>query len=366
MDKNISDQQIESSIENILIEYDQNIEVYKEFEIYMKDLLHEIFNNTNIKIKQIKLRIKGKDNITEKIIRKAKDYKNPKLYKSISSITDIIGARIVVYLKDDIDNVAAVIKQEFKEDKKNSIDKRNHQVDCFGYLSYHQVIELDKNRLKEKNKFKKIKFEVQIRTGLQDVWADIEHKLGYKAKSSMTYENKRMLTRLAATLEIIDKGFVEVHEKKDEFLTHTDLFNLISKNEIIKNIDSLISRKMYHINIQHKDTWSFDQILKNLKYLNITTIDDSILELTKYKKKLILFIDQIFDKAIPIEYTNGVSLIYLCLLLGIERFTESDFISYLKNTEMRYGTDAQYFYKIINNCYNRMLLIDKYNLQEKV
>lgn len=48
------------------------------------------------------------------------------------------------------------------------------------------------------------------------------------------------------------------------------------------------------------------------------------------------------------------------------RFTESDFISYLKNTEMRYGNDAQYFYKIINNCYNRMLLIDKYNLQEKV
>lgn len=182
----------------------------------------------------------------------------------------------------------------------------------------------------------------------------------------MTYENKRMLTRLAATLEIIDKGFVEVHEEKDAFLSHTDLFNMISKNPIINNLDSIISRKMYHTNIRHKDTWSFDQILKNLKYLNITTIEDTILKLTTYKKKLILFIDQIFDKAIPIEYTNGVSLIYLCLLLGIEKFTENDFINYLKNTEMRYGADAQYFYKVINNCYNRMLLIEKYNLEEKV
>lgn len=118
MDRSISDQQIESSIENILIEYDQKIEVYEEFKIYMNDLLPKIFNDTNIKIKEIKLRIKGKDNITEKIIRKSKDYQKPKLYKSISDITDIIGARIVVYLKDDIDNVAAIIKQEFKEDKK--------------------------------------------------------------------------------------------------------------------------------------------------------------------------------------------------------------------------------------------------------
>ncbi|MDD2367873.1 MAG: hypothetical protein PHQ90_01145 [Sulfuricurvum sp.] len=364
----ILDQQIETSIKNILEEFNSKEQQLQAFKDCIFKLLSDILDDTDIKTMAIKKRVKKKDSIKDKIISKAKKYPDATLYSSLSDIHDIVGLRIVVYLENDIDRVTEKIKKEFNVDEENSVDKRNHEYDRFGYLSNHLVLEIDDNRIKqtEYKKFKNIKFELQIRSGLQDVWAELEHKLGYKAKETLPYDQKRMLSRLAASLEIIDNGFKEIHTPKPRVsINQTSLFDFISSSQIIKSIDSMIQNSRYTYTNQ-EDVWSIALILKNLNYLGFDNLSEINSTLDTSQDHLILFIEQMLDKAIPIQYTNGISLIYLCLLLAIEKFTKDQFVEYLDKTEIREGKNAQYFYKTVNNCYNRMLLIKQLNLKGRI
>lgn len=368
MDKSISDQQIESSIQNILDEFSSKEKQLNAFKESIYKLLNDILMDTDIKIMIIKHRVKEKDSIKDKIINKAKKIEDAKLYSNLSDIHDIVGIRIVVYLENDIDRVTEKIKNEFKVDEENSVDKRNHEYDRFGYLSNHLVLEIDDNRVNqtEYKKFKNIKFELQIRSGLQDVWAELEHKLGYKTKETLPYDQKRMLSRLAASLEIIDNGFKEIHAPKSRIpMNQTSLFDFISSSQLIKTIDSMIQNSRYTYTNQ-KDIWSIALILKNLNYLGFNDLSEINSTLEATQDHLILFIEQMLDKAIAIEYTNGISLIYLCLLLAIEKFTKGEFVEYLDKMEMYEGKNAQYFYITVHNCYNRMLLIQEFNLKGRV
>lgn len=365
MDELISDKQIEASIQNILDEFSRKAEQFHIFKESVYKLLHDILTDTDIKIMIIKKRVKEKDSIKDKIINKAKKNKDAKLYSNLSDIHDIVGLRIVVYLENDIDRVTQTIKNEFKVDKENSIDKRQHEYDRFGYLSNHLVLEIDDNRVKqtEYKKFKNIKFELQIRSGLQDVWAEIEHKLGYKSKSTLPYSKKRMLSRFAANLELIDKGFIDLKENNEQIISHNYLFEIIRSNKTILNIDHLIRGRLYY---SEDDRWTFDEILKHLNLLNISTIDQIQQELEYKEKKLILFIEQVLDKAIPIQFTNGATLIYLCQYIAIEKFSKEQFMEYVDSAEMRYGKQAELYYDRLLLCYKRANFIYEFDLKERI
>jgi putative GTP pyrophosphokinase len=108
-----------------------------------------------------------------------------------------------------------LIRKEFQIDLENSIDKRQQTANEFGYRSLHLVSQIDESRLKltEYKKYSEIKFEIQIRSILQHAWAEIEHDLGYKSKSSLPNNTKRSFNRLAALLESADIEFDRL--KKD-------------------------------------------------------------------------------------------------------------------------------------------------------
>lgn len=57
---------------------------------------------------QISYRVKDKDSLFQKIIRK--NYK----YQNLQEITDLVGFRIILYFEDDIDQVEKIIRQEFE------------------------------------------------------------------------------------------------------------------------------------------------------------------------------------------------------------------------------------------------------------
>lgn len=356
---------IKYSKHEILLAFDEKIDVFHELADAIKPLLKNILKNNNILYEDIKPRVKKKDSLEEKIIRKAKQEVSPKFYQKLDEIHDILGLRIVLYYEDDIDKVAQLIQSEFKEDTDNSVDKRNHTHDCFGYLSLHQVVELSDERLQyiEYKKFKSIKFEIQTRTVLQDAWAEIEHKLGYKSKNTLTYDQKRMLSQFAASLEVIDKGFIKLKTNNEQIISHNHLFEIIRSNNIIFHIDHLVKGRLY---FSEDDRWTFDDILKHLNMLDITTIDQIQQTLKEKENKLILFIDQILDKAIPIQFTNGVSLIYLCQYIAIEKFSKEEFIEYVDRAEMRYGKQAELYYERLLLCYKRANFIYEFDLKERI
>ena len=159
------------------------------------NLLKAALREQNIQLNTFEGRIKTEESLAGKLEKKG--YK----YKTLHDVTDIVGIRVVTYYTDDVDKVAAIAKQIFDIDWKNSVDKRKHQLNSFGYLSLHYICYLKEGPLRT------IPFEIQMRTALQHVWSAIEHDIGYKGAVKLPPEFVRQFSRLAGMLEMADDEF---------------------------------------------------------------------------------------------------------------------------------------------------------------
>ncbi len=197
----------------IIEEYKSKKDTYIRLGQSMNSLVDTLLHTSGIKAYTVQHRVKDEGSLKDKIQLKNK-------YKTISDITDILGLRIITYYSSDTDLVEDIIKNEFAVDSENTIDKRKKDdPDRFGYMSLHYVVSLDEKRsnLKENIKFKGIKFEIQIRTILQHTWAEIEHDLGYKSKSSVPLHIRRKFSSLSGALELIDGAFIEIRKSLDAY-----------------------------------------------------------------------------------------------------------------------------------------------------
>lgn len=169
------------------------------------DLLREALQEQNIQLNTFERRVKAEDSLAGKLEKKG--YK----YKTLYDITDLVGIRVVTYYTDDVDKVAAITKKIFDIDWKNSVDKRKHQLDSFGYLSLHYICYLKEGPLRD------IPFEIQMRTALQHVWSAIEHDIGYKGAVKLPPEFVRQFSRLAGMLEMADDEFSRLRTTMSEY-----------------------------------------------------------------------------------------------------------------------------------------------------
>lgn len=189
----------------IVDEYLSKKPVYERCAEKMHSLVKELVYSHGISIHNTSYRVKSEKSLSGKIVTKQDKYKN------VEDITDIVGLRVITYYESDVDSVAKVIEDNFNVDLDNSIDKRKaHEPDRFGYLSLHYVISLsaDRAQLAEYKDFVGIRFELQIRTLLQHVWAEIEHDLGYKSDYEIPRQFRRKFSRIASILEDVDESFV--------------------------------------------------------------------------------------------------------------------------------------------------------------
>ena len=159
------------------------------------NLLQEALCEQNIQLNTFERRVKTEESLAGKLEKKG--YK----YRTLHDVTDVVGIRVVTYYTDDVDKVAAIAKQIFDIDWKNSVDKRKHQLNSFGYLSLHYICYLKEGPLRT------IPFEIQMRTALQHVWSAIEHDIGYKGAVKLPPEFVRQFSRLAGMLEMADDEF---------------------------------------------------------------------------------------------------------------------------------------------------------------
>lgn len=299
--------------ERILLEYNNNISTYTDFLVQMNNLVERLILDNNIS--SISSRIKSQNSLKNKIDNKQKKM-NESLYKynSLNDITDVCGLRICTIYSDDVDKISNIIEDEFFIDRENSIDKRSTlEPDKFGYLSVHYIVSLSKDRAKltEYERFKGFKFEIQIRSILQNTWAEIEHDLGYKSEKGIPQSIKRDFSRLAGLLEIADKEFINIRNSLNEYTNKVtekiqnsnDVesidINRISLNEFIKSnyfkeiiIDIESGLDSVEVNL---DDWlsssslstDLDDLVACFKLLNISTIGE-IKQLFSQSNKLLL------------------------------------------------------------------------------
>ncbi len=190
--------QLSPHAEEILSAYHEKLPILQRLAQKTYDQLNEVLRAQGVEINSIERRVK-----TEKSLRGKLEIKGEK-YNTINDVTDLVGIRVITYYTDDVDKVAAIVKNLFKVDWENSVDKRKlHKLDSFGYNSLHYICHLRN----EEGELKNIPFEIQMRTALQHVWSAIEHDIGYKGAVKLPPEFRRQFSRLAGMLELADDEF---------------------------------------------------------------------------------------------------------------------------------------------------------------
>jgi ppGpp synthetase/RelA/SpoT-type nucleotidyltranferase len=149
-----------------------------------------------LKVHSVTARLKDRDSLAKKLARPDKSY------AALWDVTDLVGLRIVTYFAEDVDRVATLIEGRFAVALEHSVDKRKrHDPTAFGYRSLHYVCRFG-GELPEA-----AAFEIQVRTVLEDAWAEIEHDLGYKSADAVPAPVRRRLHRIASLLELADQEF---------------------------------------------------------------------------------------------------------------------------------------------------------------
>ncbi|MFC5625653.1 GTP pyrophosphokinase [Algoriphagus winogradskyi] len=313
----------------ILKDYDSEKFLLEEFGEVIHTLTKSLIGK-ELNPHQINFRVKNKDSLSNKLLRKSNKY------TSIKDITDIVGLRIITYFEDDIDKVAEILKKEFEIDYPNSVDKRQVEADKFGYRSLHYVASLNKERLAltEYKKFKTLKFEVQIRSILQHSWAEIEHDLGYKGESEIPESAKRTFYRVAALLEQADIEFSKLRKEisEHELLIKQQITTPSSTIKIDKSaIIAFIKESKTLISIEHlfesvickRGTSSDSSVvpdavlpyLQKMKIVSVKQLDDLLAE---NKDELINYANKEFQSRAdpkPKTFIPGAALYWLMSML---------------------------------------------------
>ncbi|MBQ6728744.1 MAG: hypothetical protein IJQ83_01270 [Bacteroidales bacterium] len=196
--------------EMILDEYHEKLPVYEKLKTVILRLLHTCLEENHILVSGLEARVKTEQSLAGKL--ELKGYK----YRSLDDITDVVGARIITFYSDEVDIISALAEKLFEIDWDNSVDKRKMlEIDRFGYLSLHYVCRIPETLYNDPEipLLNQIRFELQMRSTLQHVWANMYHDIGYKSDVEIPVEYQRNMTRLAGMLELADEQFCHIRKE---------------------------------------------------------------------------------------------------------------------------------------------------------
>jgi len=147
-------------------------------------------------------------------------------------ITDLIGLRVVCLYEDDIDRIEKCLSEHFDViDKTDKIAQLEDTEGSFGYKGLHLDLRLNATRkaLPEYFKYSDFRFEIQIRTIIQDSWSVLDHKIKYK--KSIPTRLKRRINTLAALFELADREFREIRDSTVEEIHKEEISDELLRQE---------------------------------------------------------------------------------------------------------------------------------------
>jgi putative GTP pyrophosphokinase len=204
-------------LDKIIDDWEKKQSDYKLLCETIEKNLYDLIQNEGI---QVKIDYRSKDTISlaRKLIKIKLDKKTSDkrkkidLFNEYEKLTDKAGIRIICRFIDEIESIAKIIRSNFevlKED--NKIDHLNYNE--MGYKSYHFDVKLKKD-LTDHSLFKKIgtfQAEIQVRTLCENVWAEIDHDIGYKSTSEVPKIIKRQIHCLGGLFEVADDSLATVN-----------------------------------------------------------------------------------------------------------------------------------------------------------
>jgi len=164
----------------------------------------------------IKYRVKNFDSYYNKLMRMRDED------SEFALLNDILGLRIVLPFLEDVQEVQQLITQNFDiieieyKGAKNSFRE-------FSYDSIHILADISGQHSGDTIPYMRKVCEIQIRTILQDAWAEVEHELIYKSDSKLPNDSiKRKMASLNASLTLSDIIFQEIRDYQKEMTQWRD------------------------------------------------------------------------------------------------------------------------------------------------
>jgi ppGpp synthetase/RelA/SpoT-type nucleotidyltranferase len=189
----------------LLEEYDRALPLLRaRGEALQAEVAALLASTEGLKVHSVTLRLKSRESLAHKLGRPDRSY------RSLWSITDLVGVRVIVYFEEAVERIGQLLESNLAVDFAHSIDKRRRDATTFGYRSLHYVCRLGAKPREAAAPLAlppEASYEIQVRTVLEHAWAEIEHDLGYKAESAVPASVQRRLHRLAGLLELADQEF---------------------------------------------------------------------------------------------------------------------------------------------------------------
>ncbi len=307
--------------------YQKNLPLWKDILNDISDTISQKFQAEELKF-SLKKRVKSLESLNAKkqiLLTQGSD-QNQK-------IKDLLGLRFVVPFLEDVERVVDIIKESFHvvdiERKSEALSYRE-----FAYDSVHLEISLENQNI-ELPDFCCKACEIQIRTILQEAWAEIEHDLVYK--SDIKYPDSRAIRKkmaaLNANLVLSDMIFQEIRDKQKELESWGhERFKELQKRAKEVTLDSLPD----YLLVNEKDDNRKDTIKKNLHKALEAHNDEN------YRRAIDLYSEALFT-APPLKVRaviyNHRGLAFF--MLNKERLALNDFVDSFK-------CDPGY-YQVLNN-----------------
>lgn len=248
----------------ILDDYRETLPVLEKMKEIVQETLQSNIEANGIYVTAIESRVKAEKSLAGKLELKGSKY------AGMDDITDLLGARVITFYSEDVDKISAMAELLFDIDWKNSVDKRRmHELDSFGYNSLHYICRIPKSLYFDPKcpRINEIRFELQMRTALQHVWATMYHDTGYKSGVEVPREYLRNLNRLAGMLELADEQFSTIRKSITDYRRQVQ--SLVSSgrfDDVMLNGDTFRS----YLNLK-----PFDKLLSRIAAINQTEIHES-------------------------------------------------------------------------------------------
>lgn len=126
-------------------------------------------------------------------------------------IQDLVGARIIVFYKQDVDVVKEAVLRYYKPiEQRELIPERESE---FGYFGRHFILALPEELFEDNADRTRspVFFELQVKTLFQHAWSEAGHDLAYKPTGEITRLQKRMVALTAAHAWGADQQFAQLH-----------------------------------------------------------------------------------------------------------------------------------------------------------
>ena len=196
---------------NLRTDYEKIRPLYSELVREVTFALEEQLAVQHIKVAGVVGRTKTAESVIQKIERK--QYEDP-----LSEIDDLAGVRVICLFEADLDKIESLVRTLFSikrfEDKTGDLG-----LDRMGYQSRHCVVGLSPDYQGPRyNRLSGLRCEIQIRTILQDAWAQLSHNLVYKSESSIPPRVHRQLNHVSSLLEIAQSVFDNVRQLQRAYL----------------------------------------------------------------------------------------------------------------------------------------------------